>query len=67
MKKKLMNMNLLQQLRAWIEYWGGQRDQPPGWDRTLCHGLLTALWWTILASLIALFCGQTSKFIYVDF
>ena len=26
-----------------------------------------SLWWGILAGAIALFCGQSSKFIYIDF
>ena len=29
--------------------------------------LLKGLWWAFLFGVILLFCGQTSKFIYIDF
>ena len=60
-------MNRLRQLREWLEYAGGAREElPPGFPR---RGLwiVRAVWWVLLAGIIALFCGQTSRFIYIDF
>jgi hypothetical protein len=54
-------------LRQFLEYMAGECDTAP-------KGLvlpLTSCWWGILwgllICLIALFCGQGSKFIYIDF
>lgn len=52
------------------EYVGGARDEPPSTGprlppapSSLCWGI----WWGILACAIYVFCGQSSKFIYIDF
>ena len=52
----------------WVcEYLEGARaEPPPGWE-WLASGLVRGLWWGLLAGAILLFCGQTSKFIYIDF
>lgn len=60
-------MKLLQWLMAACETVGGSREpaspgQPRPWSFWLC-----GLWWGVLAGAIMLFCGQTSKFIYIDF
>lgn len=60
-------MNLILWLKAACEYLGGERDDSP---RGLPLGLrspLWGVWWGVLASLVAVFCGQSSKFIYIDF
>jgi hypothetical protein len=61
-------MNLLEQFKSLFEYIGGARDDA-GEDapRFLRGSLWRGLWWGILAGAILMFCGQTSKFIYIDF
>ena len=57
------------------EWLGGSRDEFPldsqGLHRPLVKLLnspwVRGLWWGLLAGAILLFCGQTSKFIYIDF
>ncbi len=50
-----------------FEYLGGARDVPPaGWNLPLTSAWW-GVWWAILLSLILVFSGQTSKFIYIDF
>jgi hypothetical protein len=39
---------------------------PPGVEKFAC-GWVRGLWWGVLLGIIILFCGQTSKFIYIDF
>jgi hypothetical protein len=53
--------------RAWLEFIGGVTDTAPFGFPHRWAAWLTAAWWATLAALIALFCGQTSKFIYIDF
>lgn len=54
-------------VRDWIEYLGGARDEAPaGWP-TRWSWLILGLWWGLAIAGIACFCGQTSKFIYIDF
>jgi hypothetical protein len=54
-----------------LEYLGGARDTPPeGWNFPLSSpwwGVWWGVWWAILIGLILVFCGQTSKFVYIDF
>lgn len=60
-------MPFFQRLRAWLEYLEGAVESPPV---RLSHrgvAILMGLWWAVLATLVAIFCGQTSKFIYIDF
>jgi hypothetical protein len=61
-------MKLLLFLKNFCEYLEGARDELPA----NAPGFIAAwwwrgLWWTFLAALILSFCGQTSKFIYIDF
>jgi hypothetical protein len=54
--------------KEWMEYLGGARDEPPpGKLRLSLHSLFWGIWWGILICVIMIFCGQTSKFIYIDF
>ena len=51
-----------------LEYLGGERDKPPlGFPILLSIWWFWGLWWGALSVLIFLFCGQSSKFIYIDF
>jgi hypothetical protein len=57
--------NYLLWFKHFFDYIGGSEEEPPAgiklpvWWR--------GVWWGLLAGLILLFCGQTSKFIYIDF
>ncbi len=51
----------------WCEYLGGVTDTPPRGFPMHITWLLFGFWWTLLTALIAMFCGQSSKFIYIDF
>ena len=49
------------------DYLGGSVDTaPPGLPLRLTSWAW-AIWWSALTLLIVLFCGQASKFIYIDF
>ena len=49
------------------EYLGGERDdRPPGLPLPL-NSPLWGLWCGVLLGAIIMFCGQSSKFIYIDF
>ena len=50
-----------------IEYMGGRRDDPPAGFPLRLSSPLWGLWWGVLVLVILLFCGQSSKFIYIDF
>lgn len=51
-----------------LEYLGGERDgAPAGFPVLLSNWWFWGLWWGVLSVLIFLFCGQSSKFIYIDF
>lgn len=50
-----------------LEYLGGERDEPPEGMRLGLASPFWGLWWSFLAMNVALFCGQSSKFIYIDF
>ena len=55
-------------IRQILEYLGGERDDaPPGFPVLLSNWWFWGLWWGVLSVLIFLFCGQSSKFIYIDF
>ena len=58
-------------LFAWtkhaVEYLGGSRDNPPVGFPLSVRSLAWGVLWTALAGVILLFCGQSSKFIYIDF
>jgi hypothetical protein len=51
-----------------LEYLAGEVDAPPdGFPLNLSNVLFWGLWWGALATIIYIFSGQSSKFIYIDF
>jgi hypothetical protein len=60
-------MKTFEALKAICEYMGGSREQLPPRAAAWCSPWLRGLWWALVAAAILLFCGQTSKFIYIDF
>jgi hypothetical protein len=58
---------LLAWLKNFFDYLGASREEPPKGASFLTSSLWLGLWWGLLIGLILLFCGQTSKFIYIDF
>ncbi len=60
-------MKTLETVKWICEYLEGAREEPPPPMEWLSSGLVRGLWWGLLAGAILLFCGQTSKFIYIDF
>ncbi len=60
-------MSLLHRFKEVCEYLEGAREEAPRELAILSSPLARACWWGLLAGVILLFCGQTSKFIYIDF
>jgi hypothetical protein len=62
-------MKLLDAIKMQLEILGGSRDRNAALDGepALYSPWLRGIWWGLLAGGIILFCGQTSKFIYIDF
>jgi hypothetical protein len=54
-------------IKHFFDYLGASREEPPPGVPFLASSWWPGLWWGLLAGLILLFCGQTSKFIYIDF
>lgn len=54
-------------LKYFFEYMGGERDNPPLGFPIAVYSILWGFWWGILSIIILMFCGQSSKFIYIDF
>ena len=54
-------------LKMICEYLEGCRDELPDRFAKMSSPWFQGLWWGLLAGAILLFCGQTSKFIYIDF
>ena len=56
---------------AWIkhffDYLSASREEPPPGAEFLASPIWLGIWWGVLIGFILLFCGQTSKFIYIDF
>jgi len=51
-----------------LEYLAGEKDAPPpGFPVALSNFTFWGIWWGILAAIIFIFAGQSSKFIYIDF
>jgi hypothetical protein len=57
----------LSSIKNLFDYLGGSREAPPLGAAYLTSPLWLGIWWGVLIGLILLFCGQTSKFIYIDF
>ena len=60
-------MKILRLVKSTLEYLGGVTDEPPAGFRLKLDSLWWGVWWGVLAVGIALVCGQSSKFIYIDF
>jgi hypothetical protein len=54
-------------MKSLLEYLGGSTDEPPEFFRVRLSSYFWGIWWGILICLIVFFCGQSSKFIYIDF
>jgi hypothetical protein len=54
-------------LKQTFEYLGGERDDKPPYLPFPLTSPLWGIWWGILLVVILVFCGQSSKFIYIDF
>lgn len=56
---------------AWIkhvfDYLVGSLEEPPPGMQWMASPVWVGIWWGLMIALILLFCGQTSKFIYIDF
>ena len=60
-------MKTLESIKAICEFIGGSRDTLATIPSARCWFWIRGLWWGLLVGAIILFCGQTSKFIYIDF
>jgi hypothetical protein len=60
-------MNWFTWFKAFCEYLEGCGSEPPPGAEKLASGWMRGLWWGVLLGAVILFCGQTSKFIYIDF
>jgi hypothetical protein len=60
-------MKTLESIKTVCEIIGGSRELPPESRAARYAPWVRGLWWGVLAGAIILFCGQTSKFIYIDF
>jgi hypothetical protein len=49
------------------EYLQGCGEPPPPGLTFMSSPVWRGIWWGLLTGAILLFCGQTSKFIYIDF
>jgi hypothetical protein len=54
-------------IKQWLEFLGGERDTADETRTIPPTSCFWGIWWGILLILIYVFCGQTSKFIYIDF
>jgi hypothetical protein len=58
----------LEWIKHLLEYLGGEQDDaPPEFPVALSNVWFWGLWWGLLAGLIFIFSGQSSKLIYIDF
>ncbi len=53
--------------RNTLEYLGGECDDPPAFLAGRFNWAARAVVWAVAIFLIYAFCGQSSKFIYIDF
>jgi hypothetical protein len=58
---------MLSTLRATLEFLGGERDDAPLFLPRRPAWLIRSTVWIAAILLIYVFCGQSSKFIYIDF
>jgi hypothetical protein len=61
-------MTIFYWMKQAIEYLAGEQDEPPAnFALELSNWWFWAPWWGAMLVLIYIFCGQSSKFIYIDF
>lgn len=60
-------MKTLQRIKLLLEYLGGLGDEAPMRVPAWLAPWLWGMWWTLLTMFVVFFCGQSSKFIYIDF
>lgn len=60
-------MKPLSWLMQSLEFLGGATDMPPAPFTVITNPLFWGVWWGVLSLVIYVFCGQSSKFIYIDF
>jgi hypothetical protein len=58
---------VLSWVKNFFDYLVGACEEPPAGLPLLASPWWVGLWWGLMIGLILLFCGQTSKFIYIDF
>jgi hypothetical protein len=58
---------MLTDFRATLEYFGGSRDDAPRVFAGRFGWVARCAVWALAILLIYAFCGQSSKFIYIDF
>jgi hypothetical protein len=58
---------MLSSFRAGIEYLCGERDDAPSFFAGRWTWIARCAVWALAILLIYAFCGQSSKFIYIDF
>ncbi len=54
-------------IKQLFDYLGGVEDERPAGFPLALNSCWWGLWWGLLLVLIMIFCGQSSKFIYIDF
>lgn len=54
-------------MKQFLEYMGGEVDTPPPGLRLSLNSLFWGIWWGVLLCAIMILCGQSSKFLYIDF
>ena len=60
-------MNVILWMAKFLEFLGGSQDQAPSELPRVSPVLFWGVWWGLLSIVIYVFCGQSSKFIYIDF
>jgi hypothetical protein len=63
----MTQVDRLRWLKLVMDYLGGAEDEPPSGFSFDLGSWMWGVWWAALTLVIALFCGQTSRFIYIDF
>lgn len=59
--------HVLSWIKNFFDYLSASCEDPPPGAEFLASPLWLGIWWGLMIGLILLFCGQTSKFIYIDF
>jgi hypothetical protein len=70
-RRSMFDVSKVTAVLSWIknffDYLSASREEPPPGASFLASPIWLGLWWALMIGLILLFCGQTSKFIYIDF